>query len=226
MKTHLISYFFVVATFLMLAPSSQAQHRHHQHGQATSRHCQTDYDHRPHYYHSGTHYHYCPGGAHYHGGGHSHGGRRYASNYDPLVVDVQRVLQREGHYAHAHHQTDGIYGPETADAIRSYQRTKGLPITGQMDAALFAAMGITAPIYGPAGQNAAAPSNPTTPSPLVPTLPPATGDVLTPVEAAAVLRVSETDVITLLEKGELVGKQIGSSWRISRSAVDAYLKTP
>ncbi len=225
MTTHLTSICVAVAAFLALAPTSQAQHRHQQHGQATSRHCQTDYDHRPHYYHSGTHYHYCPGGAHYHGGGHSHGGRRYARNYDPLVVDVQRVLEREGHYAHAHHQADGIYGPETADAIRSYQRTKGLPITGQMDEALFAAMGITVPGYGAAGPNVVAPSNPGT-APTAPVEPAVTGDILTPVEAAAILRVSETDVITLLEKGELIGKQIGSSWRISRGALETYMKTP
>jgi excisionase family DNA binding protein len=38
-----------------------------------------------------------------------------------------------------------------------------------------------------------------------------------------VLGVSEADVLAVLEAGELKGKKIGSSWRITRSALDAYL---
>jgi excisionase family DNA binding protein len=42
-------------------------------------------------------------------------------------------------------------------------------------------------------------------------------------EAAQALGVSEADVITVLESGELKGKKIGSTWRISRAALNAYL---
>ena len=44
-------------------------------------------------------------------------------------------------------------------------------------------------------------------------------------EAAQALGVSETDVIAVLESGELKGKKIGSSWRISRAALTSYLNT-
>ena len=37
------------------------------------------------------------------------------------------------------------------------------------------------------------------------------------------LGVSEADVLSVLEKGELKGKKIGSSWRITRAAINKYL---
>jgi excisionase family DNA binding protein len=49
-------------------------------------------------------------------------------------------------------------------------------------------------------------------------------DLLSPVEVAKILGVSETDVMTILNSGELKGKKIGASWRISRTAVDQFLK--
>src|SRR5665213_1407949 len=39
------------------------------------------------------------------------------------------------------------------------------------------------------------------------------------------LGVSEADVLATLEKGELKGKKIGSTWRVSKSALDEYLKS-
>jgi excisionase family DNA binding protein len=42
-------------------------------------------------------------------------------------------------------------------------------------------------------------------------------------EAAQALGVSEADVTAVLESGELKGKKIGSSWRISRAALTSYL---
>jgi excisionase family DNA binding protein len=44
-------------------------------------------------------------------------------------------------------------------------------------------------------------------------------------EAAQALGVSEADVVAVLESGELKGKKIGSSWRISRAALTSYLNT-
>jgi excisionase family DNA binding protein len=43
-------------------------------------------------------------------------------------------------------------------------------------------------------------------------------------EAAQLLGVGETDVVAVLESGELKGRKIGSTWRITREAIDAYLK--
>jgi hypothetical protein len=37
------------------------------------------------------------------------------------------------------------------------------------------------------------------------------------------LGVSPADVIATLEAGDLKGKKIGSSWRVTRAALDAYL---
>jgi excisionase family DNA binding protein len=42
-------------------------------------------------------------------------------------------------------------------------------------------------------------------------------------EAAQALGVSDADVLAVLESGELKGKKIGSTWRISRAALTTYL---
>jgi excisionase family DNA binding protein len=48
-------------------------------------------------------------------------------------------------------------------------------------------------------------------------------ELLSPTDAAKALGVSEADVITVLESGELKGKKIGASWRIPRAALNSYL---
>jgi excisionase family DNA binding protein len=48
-------------------------------------------------------------------------------------------------------------------------------------------------------------------------------ELLSPGEIANVLKVSEGDVLAILESGELAGKKIGSTWRIKPSALDEYL---
>jgi excisionase family DNA binding protein len=48
-------------------------------------------------------------------------------------------------------------------------------------------------------------------------------ELLSPADAAQVLGVSEADVMTVLESGDLKGKKIGSSWRVSREALKAYM---
>jgi len=48
-------------------------------------------------------------------------------------------------------------------------------------------------------------------------------ELLSPAEVAAALAVPEEDVLAILESGELAGKRIGSSWRVKRSALEAYL---
>ena len=60
-----------------------------------------------------------------------------------------------------------------------------------------------------------------------PPLPAAAGapDLLSPADAAKVLGVSEADVISTLAAGELKGKKIGATWRISRAALDEFLKS-
>ena len=48
-------------------------------------------------------------------------------------------------------------------------------------------------------------------------------ELLSPGDVANALKVSEGDVLAILDSGELVGKKIGSTWRIKRSALDEYL---
>jgi len=48
-------------------------------------------------------------------------------------------------------------------------------------------------------------------------------ELLGPKEAAQILGVTEADVLAVLEKGELKGKKIGTSWRIPRAAINSYL---
>jgi excisionase family DNA binding protein len=55
----------------------------------------------------------------------------------------------------------------------------------------------------------------------------AAGDasVMTPAEAATYLRVSEEDVVAAITAGQLKAKKIGNAFRISKEALDAYLKS-
>jgi hypothetical protein len=36
--------------------------------------------------------------------------------------------------------------------------------------------------------------------------------------------VTEADVLETLEKGDLKGRKIGSAWRVTRTALDEFLK--
>ena len=56
------------------------------------------------------------------------------------------------------------------------------------------------------------------------TPPPSTPDVMTPAEAASVLRVSEEDIIAAINAGDLKARKIGNAYRISKDALDTYLK--
>ena len=47
--------------------------------------------------------------------------------------------------------------------------------------------------------------------------------VMTPAEAAQVLRVSEEDVVAAIESGDLPARKIGRAYRISREALEKYL---
>src|SRR6185436_6691031 len=59
-----------------------------------------------------------------------------------------------------------------------------------------------------------------------PPLPPASAgfDLLSPADAAKALGVSENDVMTALADGSLKGKKIGAAWRITRAALEEFLK--
>ena len=48
-------------------------------------------------------------------------------------------------------------------------------------------------------------------------------ELLTPADVARTLNVTETDVMAVIEAGELKAKRIGSTYRVTRAALDAYL---
>ena len=53
---------------------------------------------------------------------------------------------------------------------------------------------------------------------------PAALQLLSPTQAGELLGVSEADVTAALEAGDLKGKKIGTTWRVTRSAIDEFLK--
>jgi excisionase family DNA binding protein len=67
------------------------------------------------------------------------------------------------------------------------------------------------------------PPLPTQPSPAGPVA--SIPDLMSPTEAAKVLGVSEADVLATLEAGDLKGKKIGSTWRITKAAIDQFLQS-
>ncbi len=48
-------------------------------------------------------------------------------------------------------------------------------------------------------------------------------DVMTPAEAAAVLRVSEEDVVAAIQAGDLKARKLGNAYRISQKALEDFL---
>ena len=51
----------------------------------------------------------------------------------------------------------------------------------------------------------------------------ATPDVMTPAEAAAYLKVTEQDVMQMIQSGQLKARQIGTSYRIAKKTLDDFL---
>lgn len=52
----------------------------------------------------------------------------------------------------------------------------------------------------------------------------AASDVMSPAEVAAMLKVSEEDIVTAITAGELKARKIGSAYRISKQSLEEYLK--
>ena len=50
-------------------------------------------------------------------------------------------------------------------------------------------------------------------------------ELLSTADAAQALGVSEADVLAVLESGDLKGKKIGSTWRVSRAALTTYMSS-
>jgi excisionase family DNA binding protein len=83
-------------------------------------------------------------------------------------------------------------------------------IMQQQGGPLLGGTGGAAPVSGP-------------PSSSAPIHPVGIPEMLTPEQVAQVLSVSEGDVMTIIQNGELKAKKIGSNYRIKRAALDEYL---
>jgi len=57
-----------------------------------------------------------------------------------VAADVQTELARMGYYRG---MIDGVIGPQSRHAIEAFKADHGLPVTGQIDAGLLKALGIT-----------------------------------------------------------------------------------
>ena len=69
-------------------------------------------------------------------------------------------------------------------------------------------------------------TTPGIPAPAAPVSPNGAGapDLMTPAQVAQMLGVAESDVMSSLDAGDLKGRRIGTQWRVTRAAVDAFLK--
>jgi peptidoglycan hydrolase-like protein with peptidoglycan-binding domain len=77
-----------------------------------------------------------------------------------MVQQVQQKLQQQGIYTG---QIDGVWGPATQTAVRTYQQQHNLAANGQLDADTLASLNLgTSQNYG---SNTPAPGTPTQPGP-------------------------------------------------------------
>jgi excisionase family DNA binding protein len=110
---------------------------------------------------------------------------------------------------------------QAADALRDAAQNPsgGAGLTAGIGAGMGIGNVLSQSLSGMAGQSsAAAPQRPDGPdSGAVPT-------IMTPAEAANVMRVSEEDVVAAIQAGDLKARRIGNAYRISREALDEFLK--
>lgn len=118
---------------------------------------------------------------------------------------------------------------QAADALRDAAQNPsgGAGLTAGIGAGIGVGNVLTSSLQGMTGAGAggaagAAGAQQTPPSGGTP--PPAVPDVMTPAEAAAILRVSEEDVMAAITAGDLKARKLGNAYRISKEALDAFMK--
>lgn len=109
---------------------------------------------------------------------------------------------------------------QAADALREAAQNPsgGAGLTAGIGAGMGIGNVISQSLQGmQPGQSATTPPSPGSPPSSIP-------PVMTLSEAAAFLRVSEEDVIAVINAGELKAKKIGNAYRISKEALEEFLK--
>ena len=111
---------------------------------------------------------------------------------------------------------------QAADAIRDAAQNPsgGAGLTAGIGAGVGIGQVMGQALSGMTGTQPAAPTAPTTSS----TTPSVIPAVMTPAEAAAILRVSEEDVIAAISAGDLKARKLGSAYRISKESLETFLK--
>lgn len=113
---------------------------------------------------------------------------------------------------------------QAADALRDAAQNPsgGAGLTAGIGAGLGVGNIISESLRGMGGAGAAGAGAPQTPPGGTP---PSAGipDVMTPSEAAGILRVSEEDVVAAIEAGDLKARKLGNAYRISKQALEEFL---
>ena len=110
-----------------------------------------------------------------------------------------------------------------------FQMAEGLSKGGAANAPAEMAMGFALAQEMIRQQGGMLGGTPASPPPLpgaapAPAAAPTVPDLLAPADAARLLGVTEADVMATIQSGELKAKKIGSAWRITRAALDEFLK--
>jgi excisionase family DNA binding protein len=117
---------------------------------------------------------------------------------------------------------------QAADALRDAAQNPsgGAGLTAGIGAGMGIGGVLNQSLQGMTGA-AKAPGGETAPTATPPAGGPPSGmpAVMTPSEAAQVLRVSEEDVIAAITAGDLKAKKLGTAYRISKEALEAFLKS-
>lgn len=112
---------------------------------------------------------------------------------------------------------------QAADALRDAAQNPsgGAGLTAGIGAGVGVGSVISESLKGMTGPSAGG-----TPSGAPPSGAPSGGipEVMTPAEAAQILRVSEEDVLAAIQTGDLKARKLGSAYRISKQALEDFLK--
>jgi excisionase family DNA binding protein len=108
---------------------------------------------------------------------------------------------------------------QAADALREAARNEsgGAGLTAGIGAGVGLGGVISQSLQGMTGSTSVAGGQTTTPQAGLP-------DVMTPSEAATALKVSEEDVLAAITAGDLKARKIGTAYRISKEALEEFLK--
>ncbi len=108
---------------------------------------------------------------------------------------------------------------QAADALREAARNEsgGAGLTAGIGAGVGLGGVISQSLQGMTGSSSGAGGQ-------IPTPPAGLPDVMTPSEAASALKVSEEDVVAAITAGDLKARKIGSAYRISKEALEEFLK--